>query len=61
MVVANGRIHPRLAHPSPFRVAVTPRPWVHGRRQPPRRAAVNAFDTACLQAHAVLEEYPEHR
>ena len=62
MVVSNGRIHPRLAHPSsPFRVAVTPRPWVHGRRQPPRRAAVNAFDTACLQAHAVLEEYPEHR
>lgn len=60
MVVSNARLHPRLTQTSsPFHVIVTPRPWVHGRSQPPRRAAVNAFDPACLQGHAVLEEHPE--
>ena len=62
MVTACGRMHARLVQPSsPFYVGVTPRPWVQGRRQPPRRAVVNAFDSACVHAHAVLEEYPEHR
>ena len=62
MVLACGRMHARLIQPaSPFYVAAAPRPWVQGRRQPPRRAAVNAFDCACVHAHAVLEEYQEHR
>ncbi len=61
MVTACGRMHSRLVQAaSPFYVCTAPRPWVQGRRQPPRRAAVNAFDCACVHAHAVLEEHPEH-
>ena len=61
MVLANGRMHTRLVQASsPFYVDAVPRPWVQGRRQPPRRAVVNAFDCACVHAHAVLEESPEH-
>ena len=62
MVNACGRMHARLVQSSaPFYVGDAPRPWVLGRRQPPRRAAVNAFDVACVHAHAVLEEHPENR
>jgi len=57
MALSHGRLQTRLVQPSsPFYVAAAPRPWVQGRRQPPRRAAVNAFDCACAHAHAVLEE-----
>jgi len=62
MLAGPGRLHPRLvAAPSPFYVASAPRPWVHGRGLPPRRAAVTACDGACLYAHAVLAERPEPR
>ena len=62
MLMACGRMHARLVQASsPFYVDAVPRPWVQGRRQPPRRAVVNAFDGACVHAHAVLEEHPEHR
>jgi acyl transferase domain-containing protein len=58
MFLANGRVHARLVQArSPFYVTETPRPWILGRRQPPRRAAVNALECACVHAHAVLEEY----
>ena len=61
MLLTSGRMHTRLVQStSPFYVAAVPRPWVQGRRLPPRRAVVNAFDNACTHAHAVLEEYPEH-
>jgi acyl transferase domain-containing protein/phosphopantetheinyl transferase (holo-ACP synthase) len=33
------------------------RPWVHGDPSTPRRAAVNAFGFAGINAHAVLEEH----
>ena len=57
MVLSSGRLHARLHQTaSPFYVTASPRPWVLGRRHPPRRAAVNAFDCACVHAHAVLEE-----
>lgn len=59
IALTRGRLQTRLVHPpSPFYVAAVARPWVLGRRQPPRRAAVNAFGCDCVQAHAVLEEYP---
>ena len=59
MPACHGRLQPRLTHGnSPFFVATAPRPWVHG-RQPPRRAAVNAFCIACAHAHVILEEHPD--
>ena len=62
MLLAHGRMHTRLVQASsPFYVDATPRPWVQGRREPPRRAVVNALDSACVHAHAVLEEYLEQR
>jgi acyl transferase domain-containing protein/phosphopantetheinyl transferase len=33
------------------------RPWVHGLKQTPRRAGVNAFGFGGINAHAVIEEY----
>jgi acyl transferase domain-containing protein len=33
------------------------RPWVHGDKTTPRRAGVNAFGSAGVSAHAVLEEH----
>lgn len=33
------------------------RPWIHGDRDHPRRAAVNAFGFGGINAHIILEEY----
>jgi acyl transferase domain-containing protein len=35
----------------------SPRPWIHGDGAVPRRAGVNAFGFAGINAHAVLEEH----
>ena len=35
----------------------TARPWIHADRDTPRRAGVNAFGFAGINAHAVLEEH----
>jgi len=42
-----------------FELLSTPRPWIHDNLDIPRRAAVNAFGFAGVNAHAVLEEYAE--
>jgi len=40
-----------------FYVNSETRPWVHGRRDVPRRAGVNAFGFGGVNVHVVLEEY----
>ena len=40
-----------------FELLSTPRPWIHDSLKIPRRAGVNAFGFAGLNAHAVLEEH----
>jgi acyl transferase domain-containing protein len=42
---------------APFELNRTARPWVHGTEAHPRRAGVNAFGFAGVNAHAVLEEH----
>jgi acyl transferase domain-containing protein/phosphopantetheinyl transferase len=42
---------------SGFELLETPRPWIHGNEDAPRRAGVNAFGFAGINAHAVLEEH----
>ena len=42
---------------SPFSLIATARPWIHPDPNTPRRAAVNAFGFAGINAHAVLEEH----
>ena len=52
-------------HPNPklhleksnFDMNTESRPWIHGSRQTPRRAGVNAFGFGGINAHVVLEEY----
>lgn len=42
---------------TPFYLNGEPRPWIHGRQDAPRRAAVDAFGFGGINAHALLEEY----
>ncbi|SIN89982.1 Beta-ketoacyl synthase, C-terminal domain [Singulisphaera sp. GP187] len=50
--------HPLLAgDASSFTMSGIRRPWIHGDRDQPRRAGVNAFGFAGISAHAVLEEH----
>ncbi len=52
-------VHPDLALAgSPLYINTEPRPWIHGDRSLPRRAAVDAFGFGGINAHAILEEYP---
>lgn len=44
---------------TPFYVNTETRPWVHGDPETPRRAGVNAFGFGGINAHVVLEEYPD--
>jgi len=56
---AADRPHPLLDRPdSPFTLNPEARPWVHGDPATPRRAGVNAFGFAGINAHAVLEAHP---
>jgi len=50
--------HPLLDQPeSTFALNPRARPWIHADPDVPRRAAVNAFGFAGINAHAVLEEH----
>lgn len=42
---------------TPFYLNTEPRPWIHGDRETPRRAAVDAFGFGGINAHALLEEH----
>ncbi len=44
---------------SSFYVNTGTRPWIHPTNAEPRRAGVNAFGFGGINAHLVLEEYPE--
>ena len=56
-------LHAEKAHPllenasSAFALNPIARPWIHADEQRPRRAGVNAFGFAGINAHAVLEEH----
>lgn len=46
---------------TPFYINTETRPWIHGRDDSPRRAAVNAFGFGGINAHAILEEHCDSR
>ncbi len=46
---------------TPFYINTETRPWIHGSRDAPRRAGVNAFGFGGINAHVVLEEQPDQR
>jgi acyl transferase domain-containing protein/phosphopantetheinyl transferase len=47
-----------LERRSSFALLPTARPWIHPDEKAPRRAGVNSFGFAGINAHAVLEEHP---
>ncbi|MCH8109554.1 MAG: acyltransferase domain-containing protein, partial [Chloroflexi bacterium] len=46
---------------TPFYLNTETRPWIHADAHTPRRAGVNAFGFGGINAHVVLEEYPDTR
>jgi acyl transferase domain-containing protein len=55
-----GRPHPLIDRDdSPVSLNPKARPWVHGDPSTPRRAGVNAFGFAGINAHAILEEHSD--
>jgi acyl transferase domain-containing protein/phosphopantetheinyl transferase len=52
------QVNPRLElEKTPFYINTETRPWIHGSKETPRRAGVNAFGFGGINAHVVLEEY----
>jgi len=42
---------------TPFYINTETRPWIHGSKDVPRRAGVNAFGFGGINSHLILEEY----
>ncbi len=72
LIAAALALHNRMLPPSPhaddphlpladdaglFATIAAARPWVHGEPRHPRRAGVNAFGSAGISGHAILEEH----